>query len=823
MNKITISVLFMILCPALSASESPSTQPAADTDSAMARVAIPDESTAAAERDPAEPSTTATTQPFLEKEVTSDSASTSQPAAPPALSEPQQKLDYIITTPAVELELAPPKGAKAGSVMRVVFRDEFQQEWTTTSAVASGKPTRITFSTEGIYEIKIECGELLDARTFKANPALTSQHRWLVDWTAPAVDLISTTLTDNRLIVNWLAFDQNMAPEPISIYAVNKNGLSLLLTSANSGWADLRIDPAVLPCRIRLVAKDLAGHTTAMESGMLPTAEGQEAELAQPVTIAGETAASHPGVHEKGKESHPLTGEEVAAKQPGVAPGLSHVEPSVAPIEPVDPSGDLHAEAHSPAATDRRAEADWSAPPAESAESAEPEAFGPSRKAPSSLKPAPSAEALEPVAGPAHRPSPAMRTDRNTYAVKPSHSRAAHRDATARPKTSLEDVPAAKDSSTEKTADESVETSLEHTEEKEVATGSPRVASETHATKADAAVDEDSTEGAELSNVASDVTATTSQTPHGSPDAAEKTSASSEAGPAETEGDAAVKPSAAPSPQPAEVKKSAPAARVEAQEEKTSAAAAAVVASKKSAPARASAEVKKSVPVAAAVAPKVSASAGKVSGHATKKAVVTDAGSATAAREAGKSSHSASISPVPEEYGPARREVSTVRTVSPEVLAYFKKGERSRQAGDYSLAITSYRQALERSPNFVQARLELAGVLSSLGRYNDAQAHYRKVLELDSTQEKAWLGLGLVLGRQQKADEARECFENLLQENPRNVAGWMYLGDAHWMLGARSQAILTWKRARALAQEQHLAALVRTIDQRCQLDRSVGQ
>lgn len=84
-------------------------------------------------------------------------------------------------------------------------------------------------------------------------------------------------------------------------------------------------------------------------------------------------------------------------------------------------------------------------------------------------------------------------------------------------------------------------------------------------------------------------------------------------------------------------------------------------------------------------------------------------------------------------------------------------------------AVDPYRRALEIKPDDPAVRTDLATMLRSLGRHEEAAGHLRRVVEFDSTWHQAWFNLGVIysfdLGDEQRALGAWKMFVAL---NPQS-------------------------------------------------------
>jgi len=98
-------------------------------------------------------------------------------------------------------------------------------------------------------------------------------------------------------------------------------------------------------------------------------------------------------------------------------------------------------------------------------------------------------------------------------------------------------------------------------------------------------------------------------------------------------------------------------------------------------------------------------------------------------------------------------------------------------------ALIEFKRALAANPGFVDAHVNLAGLLTELGRTEEAAAHYREVLVHRPDRADLRLRLGLLLVDQGKAAEARRELEGVVRDNPNVPDAWFALGRALDRLG----------------------------------------
>ncbi len=83
----------------------------------------------------------------------------------------------------------------------------------------------------------------------------------------------------------------------------------------------------------------------------------------------------------------------------------------------------------------------------------------------------------------------------------------------------------------------------------------------------------------------------------------------------------------------------------------------------------------------------------------------------------------------------------------------------------------------------------LAFLLESARRYEDAEPAFRRAVALDDTLDRAWYGLGLVLVRLGRHDDAVAALERNTKLQPMSPYGWYQLARVHAERQAPDEAV----------------------------------
>lgn len=109
----------------------------------------------------------------------------------------------------------------------------------------------------------------------------------------------------------------------------------------------------------------------------------------------------------------------------------------------------------------------------------------------------------------------------------------------------------------------------------------------------------------------------------------------------------------------------------------------------------------------------------------------------------------------------------------------FAKGEKMVKDDNVRGAIVMFVNALEKDPNYLEARLELAKAYSSIGKLDSAQKEFRKARLLNPSSTDTRIQLAKVYIQQEHPDEALEEVKDLISESSKNSEAFQVAGYAH--------------------------------------------
>jgi tetratricopeptide (TPR) repeat protein len=116
---------------------------------------------------------------------------------------------------------------------------------------------------------------------------------------------------------------------------------------------------------------------------------------------------------------------------------------------------------------------------------------------------------------------------------------------------------------------------------------------------------------------------------------------------------------------------------------------------------------------------------------------------------------------------------------------------------NWSMAISSYRQALAVDPSLTDALLELASVYlrSEVDSTARAREIYEEILAEDSDNSVALGGMGSVLLSEGNPEEAKDYFDSAIEVDPDNASAYLGLAAAYNELGMLDEAVTSFENA----------------------------
>ncbi len=115
--------------------------------------------------------------------------------------------------------------------------------------------------------------------------------------------------------------------------------------------------------------------------------------------------------------------------------------------------------------------------------------------------------------------------------------------------------------------------------------------------------------------------------------------------------------------------------------------------------------------------------------------------------------------------------------------AWANMGVGLRRQGRQEEARSAFLQALERDPESISARFNLANTLAALGRHEEALGHYTQLRATAPERADVATNMGALLMAMGRAPEAAVCFAEAVRLNPHDACAWGNLGAAQVVVG----------------------------------------
>jgi TolB-like protein/DNA-binding winged helix-turn-helix (wHTH) protein/Flp pilus assembly protein TadD len=136
-------------------------------------------------------------------------------------------------------------------------------------------------------------------------------------------------------------------------------------------------------------------------------------------------------------------------------------------------------------------------------------------------------------------------------------------------------------------------------------------------------------------------------------------------------------------------------------------------------------------------------------------------------------------------------ELDTTVAEAYNTLAEVKKGYE----WDWSGAEVEFKRALELNPSYSLAHAGYAGLLSNLGRHQDAVAHAWRARELDPVSVSANTAMGRILFRARRYDESIIACQKALEFDPNNASAFWWMALSHEQKREFPEAIAELEKA----------------------------
>jgi len=145
--------------------------------------------------------------------------------------------------------------------------------------------------------------------------------------------------------------------------------------------------------------------------------------------------------------------------------------------------------------------------------------------------------------------------------------------------------------------------------------------------------------------------------------------------------------------------------------------------------------------------------------------------------------------------------------------ADIRRGWRERARNNYDQAITTFKLALEKTPQSAEAYIGLGNIYEDKKDYNQALKYYSKAIEIKPKSGYFWLR-GDVWRRRNDCERAIEDYTSAITKDPSFAAAHTDRGFCYMSMGKYETALADYKKALELVpsnDQRPYAIRVRTI------------
>jgi len=121
--------------------------------------------------------------------------------------------------------------------------------------------------------------------------------------------------------------------------------------------------------------------------------------------------------------------------------------------------------------------------------------------------------------------------------------------------------------------------------------------------------------------------------------------------------------------------------------------------------------------------------------------------------------------------------ILNVAAANPEVESLLAHGNERAQKGDLESAFQSFKQAVDKDPQSVEARLRLAGMQVARGEYRDSVGSFQDVISMQPENANAFVGMGIAYLHLSQYGLARAAFKEALRRDEKKQVDIQHVLD----------------------------------------------
>ncbi|XP_076247643.1 protein O-mannosyl-transferase F38B6.6 [Calliopsis andreniformis] len=126
---------------------------------------------------------------------------------------------------------------------------------------------------------------------------------------------------------------------------------------------------------------------------------------------------------------------------------------------------------------------------------------------------------------------------------------------------------------------------------------------------------------------------------------------------------------------------------------------------------------------------------------------------------------------------------------------HYNIAKNAADAGNFTLALYEYQEALRLNPNYAQAMNNLGNLLKDQRKYSEAETLFKRAIELQEDFATAWMNLGIVLSALKKYNESEKSYLTALSYRNKYPDCLYNLGVLYLEQKDYDRALKAWESA----------------------------
>ncbi|MBN1131210.1 MAG: tetratricopeptide repeat protein [Chitinispirillaceae bacterium] len=135
----------------------------------------------------------------------------------------------------------------------------------------------------------------------------------------------------------------------------------------------------------------------------------------------------------------------------------------------------------------------------------------------------------------------------------------------------------------------------------------------------------------------------------------------------------------------------------------------------------------------------------------------------------------------------------TAETPAQSTESLMNTGQELVQRGAFNQAVTAFRKALAREPDFFEAQFNLAFAYLQWQRYPEAVTEFKKALSMQPRNAEAWSNLAIAYDNLNRPNDATDALYHAVQIDPNNLNARMNLAAMYANANQNQKAIQHYK------------------------------